>query len=80
MKCEAPGEGWYANTGNGFYFGPQFTPQTWHGSGGGAVKEMGDAGGLSMASYPVSYIKRIAYNTIKSQGPHAWPNCYQWLY
>lgn len=33
-NCEARGEGWYANTGNGFYGGLQFTLSTWRSVGG----------------------------------------------
>lgn len=76
--CEAPGAGWYANTGNQFYFGPQFTRQTWHGSGGGPVREM-DGYGPSMTSYSIPYIEHIAYNTMLLQGPGAWPNCNGYL-
>ena len=32
-RCEAPGN-WYANTGNGFFGGLQFTLSTWHAAGG----------------------------------------------
>jgi hypothetical protein len=79
-NCEAKGvsDPWYANTGNGFFFGPQFTPTTWHNSGGGAVREM-DGHGPSMHSYPIDYIEHIAYNVMKSQGPGAWPNCNSFL-
>lgn len=76
--CEARSSGWYANTGNSFYFGPQFTAQTWHGSGGGPVFEM-DGYGPRMSSYSIPYIKHIAYNTMRLQGPGAWPNCNGYL-
>lgn len=76
-NCEAPGSGWYANTGNGFYFGPQFTSGTWHANGGGPVREMGDRGGRPMSSYSLAYIVRIADNTMRSQGPGAWPLCHR---
>lgn len=79
FNCEARSSGWYANTGNGFFFGPQFTRQTWHGSGGGPVREMGDSNGLPMEDYSVAYIKHIAYNTMVAQGPGAWPNCHSYL-
>lgn len=80
-RCEARGQPnpWYTNTGNGFYFGPQFTPGTWHSSGGGPVREMGDKNGKPMASYSISYIIRIAENTYRLQGPRAWPNCNGYL-
>lgn len=76
--CEAPGAGWYANTGNGFFFGPQFTISTWHSSGGGPVLEM-DGHGPSMHSYSIPYIKHVAYRTMQLQGPGAWPNCHGYL-
>lgn len=81
VKCEARGlkNPWYANTGNGFYFGPQFTRTTWHGSGGGPVREMGDANGKPMSKYSVKYIIRIAENTMRLQGRRAWPNCNRYL-
>jgi len=76
--CEAIGvrDAWYANTGNGFYFGPQFTPGTWHANGGGPVREMGDRNGLPMHSYSISYIIGVAERTYRSQGPYAWPWCH----
>lgn len=78
-KCEAKSSGWYANTGNGFFFGPQFTPSTWHSSGGGPVLEI-DGHGPSMRSYSIPYIKHIAYRTMQLQGSGAWPNCNGFLY
>lgn len=77
-NCEARGSGWYANTGNGFYFGPQFVPSTWHNNGGGPVFEM-DGYGPHMTSYSIPYIKHVAYNVMQSQGPGAWPNCHGYL-
>lgn len=81
IKCEARGSKnpWYTNTGNGFYFGPQFTRTTWHGSGGGPVLEMGDRYGKPMKSYSIKYIIRIAENTMRIQGRQAWPNCNGYL-
>jgi len=80
-NCEARGirNPWYANTGNHFYFGIQFTRSTWHGSGGGPVREMGDRNGKPMRSYSITYIKHIAERTLKLQGFSAWPNCYMYL-
>jgi hypothetical protein len=80
-NCEARGHPnpWYANTGNGFYFGPQFTRTTWHAAGGGPVREMGDRNGRLMKEYSVGYIIHIAENTMRMQGYHAWPNCYRYL-
>jgi hypothetical protein len=77
-NCEAKGSGWYADTGNGFYFGPQFTSGTWHSSGGGPVREM-DGYGPPMSSYSIPYIEHIAYNTLRLQGSGAWPNCNSYL-
>jgi hypothetical protein len=81
VKCEARGsrDGWYTNTGNGYYFGLQFAPSTWHNMGGGPVREMGDRNGKPMRYYSVSYIIRIAENTMRQQGHSAWPNCYMYL-
>jgi hypothetical protein len=80
-KCEARGlsDPWYANTGNGFFFGPQFTRGTWHSSGGGPVREMGDKYGKPMKSYSIGYIVRIAETTLRKQGRGAWPNCHGYL-
>lgn len=80
-RCEAKGQSdpWYTNTGNQYFFGPQFDRHTWHKHGGGAVQEMGDAGGLPMHSYSIDYIMHVAYNTIVDQGPGAWPNCHGYL-
>lgn len=79
--CEARGirNPWYANTGNGFYFGPQFTHSTWHASGGGPVREMGDRYGRPMSYYSVGYIIGVAERTLRTQGYRAWPNCYYYL-
>lgn len=76
-QCEAKGlpNPWYANTGNGFFFGPQFKRSTWHANGGGRVREM-DGYGAPMRSYSVAYIIRIAENVYRSQGPGAWPWCH----
>lgn len=81
VKCEARGlkNPWYANTGNGYYFGIQFKPSTWHSSGGGPVREMGDKNGKPMKSYSIKYIIRIAENTMRIQGRGAWPDCNGYL-
>jgi hypothetical protein len=78
FECEAKGvrDAWYANTRNGFYFGPQFSPKTWHKYGGGPVQEMGDLHGRPMHSYSVAYIIRVAERTMRGQGPGAWPWCH----
>lgn len=77
-RCEAKGvhDPWYANTGNGYFFGPQFTPHTWHSHGGGPVKEMGDRNGIPMHRYSISRITYIAERTYLDQGPFAWPWCH----
>lgn len=77
-NCEAKGikDAWYADTGNGFYFGPQFTSHTWHSNGGGPVKEMGDKDGKPMHSYSISYIINVAERTMQTQGAWAWPWCH----
>ena len=81
-RCESIGQRdpWYTNTGNGYYFGPQFDRGTWHRNGGGPVREMGDAYGKPMHWYSISYIMRIAENTLRAQGPYAWPNCWRYIY
>jgi len=80
-NCEARGvsDMWYAHTGNGFYFGPQFTISTWHSNGGGPVLEMGDRGGRPMHAYSIRYIITVAERVLRSQGFLAWPNCYGYL-
>ena len=80
-NCEARGvrDMWYAHTGNGFYFGPQFTISTWHSNGGGPVLEMGDKGGRPMHGYSIAYIIGVAERVLRSQGYLAWPNCYGYL-
>jgi hypothetical protein len=80
-NCEARGvrDMWYAHTGNGFYFGPQFTISTWHSNGGGPVLEMGDKGGRPMHAYSIRYIITVAERVLRSQGFLAWPNCYGYL-
>lgn len=79
-NCEAKGlsDPWYANTGNGFFFGPQFTPTTWHNSGGGPVFEM-DGHGPHMHAYSIDFIEHVAYNVMREQGPGAWPMCHGFL-
>lgn len=80
-NCESKGSSdpWYTNTGNGYYFGPQFARDTWHGFGGGPVREMGDQGGRPMHTYSVSYIVNIAEKVLRGQGFGAWPNCNGYL-
>src|SRR5262249_7775533 len=83
--CEAPGPdrrwwegGWWANTGNGFYFGPQFSYGTWRENGGPRLREV-EGRGVPMRSLPIGLIIRVAERTYRSQGRGAWPHCYRWL-
>ncbi len=62
--CES-GNNWSINTGNGYQGGLQFTQSTWRANGGS-----GSPSGASKAEQ-----KRVARNTLKSQGPGAWPVC-----
>lgn len=80
-NCESIGirDMWYTNTGNGFFFGPQFTESTWHDYGGGPVLEMGDRGGRPMHAYSIRYIVAVAERVLRGQGFSAWPNCYGYL-
>jgi len=80
-NCEAPGSdyawwrgGWWANTGNGFFFGPQFTYSTWRAAGGPSFSTYG-----RLPHYSVDFIVMIAERVYRMQGPHAWPNCYRYL-
>ena len=69
--CESSGN-WSANTGNGFWGGLQFTPSTWFAYGGGPFDGVGP--------FPYSSSAQIAVGerVLASQGPGAWPNCFQW--
>lgn len=78
-NCEAPGSdsrwwtgGWYANTGNGFYGGPQFTRGTWLANGGRWFSSP------LRGPFPFSVSEqiRVAENVMRSQGPGAWPWCH----
>ncbi|MBA3552163.1 MAG: transglycosylase family protein [Actinobacteria bacterium] len=70
--CESGGN-WSINTGNGFWGGLQFTPQTWFAYGGGPFSGSGP--------FPYSATTQIAVaeRVLDGQGPNAWPNCFQWL-
>ena len=65
--CES-GQNWSINTGNGYYGGLQFHPQTWTGFGGGRY-----------AAYAHQATRgqqiEIAQKVLKVQGPGAWPVC-----
>ena len=67
-ECESGGD-WTTDTGNGFYGGLQFTPETWKANGG-----KGDPSEASEAEQI-----RVAENVLKTQGPGAWPVCGQYL-
>ena len=66
-QCEAPGN-WSANTGNGYYGGLQFHPQTWAAHGGHAY-----ASNAHLASREQQIA--IAERVLASQGWAAWPAC-----
>jgi hypothetical protein len=67
-QCEAPGIGWAANTGNGFYGGLQFTRSTWLAYGGGEYAPY---------AHQASRAQQIAIaeRTLRGQGWAAWPVC-----
>ncbi|WP_289781767.1 transglycosylase family protein [Ornithinimicrobium faecis] len=66
-QCESGGN-WSINTGNGYYGGLQFHPQTWKGFGGGTY-----AGYAHQASKAEQIA--IARRVLHAQGPGAWPVC-----
>lgn len=66
-KCESGGN-WSINTGNGFYGGLQFHPQTWRGFGG--TRYASSAHQATRAEQIT-----IAKKVLKAQGPGAWPVC-----
>ena len=66
-QCESGGN-WKINTGNGYYGGLQFHPQTWKGYGGGEY-----AGYAHQASKAEQIA--IARRVLHAQGPGAWPVC-----
>ncbi|WP_114907460.1 transglycosylase family protein [Ornithinimicrobium murale] len=66
-QCESGGN-WSINTGNGYYGGLQFHPQTWRGFGGGTY-----AGYAHQASKAEQIA--IARRVLHTQGPGAWPVC-----
>jgi hypothetical protein len=70
-QCESGGN-WSVNTGNGFWGGLQFLPTTWFAFGGGPFDGVGP--------FPYSAASQIAVaeRVLASQGPGAWPNCFQW--
>jgi transglycosylase-like protein len=67
-QCEAPGIGWAANTGNGFYGGPQFTRTTWLAYGGGRYAPYAHQATRTQQI-------AIAEAVLRGQGWNAWPVC-----
>ncbi|MCQ4117922.1 transglycosylase family protein [Rhodococcus tibetensis] len=67
-ECESGGD-WTIDTGNGYYGGLQFLPETWKAHGG-----KGDPSEASKAEQI-----RVAETVLKSQGVGAWPDCGQYL-
>ena len=69
--CESGGN-WAANTGNGYWGGLQFHPNTWYANGGGPFNGSGP--------FPYSAGQQIAVaeRVLASQGPGAWPHCFAW--
>jgi hypothetical protein len=67
-QCESGGN-WSANTGNGFWGGLQFHPQTWFAYGGGPFDGSGP--------FPYSAGEQIAVaeRVLAGQGIGAWPYC-----
>lgn len=66
-ECESGGN-WAANTGNGYYGGLQFHPQTWTGFGGGEFASRAD---LASREQQIAVAERV----LASQGWGAWPAC-----
>ena len=66
-QCEAGGN-WSINTGNGYYGGLQFHPQTWTGLGGG---EFAPSAHLATREQQIIVAERV----LAAQGWGAWPGC-----
>jgi hypothetical protein len=67
--CESGGV-WQINSGNGYWGGLQFTPDTWFAYGGGPFD------GTGPFPYSASQQIAVAERLLASQGSSAWPNCY----
>ncbi|MFO8076053.1 MAG: transglycosylase family protein [Egibacteraceae bacterium] len=70
-RCESGGR-WAANTGNGYYGGLQFHPQTWAAHGGQAFAPNAH---LATRAEQITVAERVR----ASQGWGAWPHCAQQL-
>jgi transglycosylase-like protein len=68
--CESGGD-WAANTGNGYWGGVQFSPNTWFAYGGGPFD------GIGPFPYSASAQIAVAERVLAGQGPSAWPSCFQ---
>lgn len=66
-ECESGGN-WAINTGNGYYGGLQFHPQTWLGYGGG---QYAPTANLATREQQIEIAKKVQ----ASQGWGAWPAC-----
>jgi hypothetical protein len=70
-QCES-GQRWSLNSGNGYWGGLQFSPNTWFAHGGGSFDGTGP--------FPYSAAQQIAVaeRVLAAQGPGAWPVCFQY--
>ncbi|WP_303707925.1 transglycosylase family protein [Janibacter sp. CX7] len=66
-ECESGGD-WSINTGNGYYGGLQFSPDTWLAYGGDQYAATADQ------ATPEQQVE-IAQKVLAEQGPGAWPVC-----
>jgi resuscitation-promoting factor RpfA len=66
-QCESSGQ-WRINTGNGFFGGLQFLPDTWLGFGGGEFAPRAD---LATREQQITVAERV----LAKQGWNAWPEC-----
>jgi hypothetical protein len=66
-QCESGGN-WSINTGNGYYGGLQFSPDTWAGFGGTPYAPRAD---LASKGEQITVAERV----LAVQGPGAWPTC-----
>ncbi len=68
--CESGGN-WASNTGNGYWGGLQFAPETWFSYDGGPFS------GVGPFPYSREYQIGVAERVLAGQGPGAWPICYR---